>query len=485
MQSNPAAERTVLAGIFHYGAEAYFDTCDIVTPKTFTIEENQVIYKCIKHIYDQDIQAKIDIPSIYAAANTLELSFFFDKIKNAQYLQSVATFPVQLTNCRKHAQLIRKLEIANLLGQQLLTANDELKELTGEETLSHILGIPENAIFNFAKLLNHEDSYAHLGADLEEAVIHAMDNPIDQLGISTRYERYDRSLGGGLEPGLHVIAARPKAGKSTLARSIGWNVALSDIPTLYLDTEMMKYDQQARIIAMITGNAYKDIKTGKVGCIPGERNKVIDTARLIKSKPFYYKNIGSMPAFEEQVALIRRWIQKEVGLNHDGTAKPAFIIYDYLKLLETSQLKTAAEYQAIGFMATTLTNIATRYSIPILAFVQLNKDGIDKEGSGVVAQSDRIEWFCSSLFIFKKKSVEEIAQDGSQNGNRKLLKVVSRFSGDEENGDYINYQLEGYNSRLIERSMHSEIINNQNDPTVEKANFKNDEIDNADEIPFE
>ena len=248
---------------------------------------------------------------------------------------------------------------------------------------------------------------------------------------------------------------------------------------------MIKYDQQARIIAMITGYPYKDIKTGKVGFNLEQRNNVINAAKRIKERPFFYKNIGSMPAFEEQVAMIRRWLQKEVGLNPDGTAKPAFIIYDYLKLLDSSQLKTAAEFQAIGFMATTLTNIATRYNIPILAYVQLNKDGIDKEGSGVVAQSDRIEWFCSSLFIFKKKSAEEIAQDGANHGNRKLLKVVSRFSGDEENGDYINYQLDGYNSRIIEKSLHSDIIKDQNESHVTDSGFKNEDLDNNNEIPFE
>ena len=412
-QANVAAERVVLAGIFHYGAEAYFDVCDMVSEDTFTVDSNQVIYKCIKHIYESDQQAKLDIPTVYAAANTLGLDFFFNKPTEVKYLQGIATYPVQLSNCRKQAQIIRKLEIVRLLGKQLLNANDSLKELTGEETLSHILGIPESAVFDFGKLLNHDDSYSHLGAGLEETVIHAMDNPVDQVGISSGYERYDKSLGGGFEPGLHVVAARPKAGKSTHARSVGWNICHSNIPTLYLDTEMIKYDQQARIIAMITGYPYKDIKTGKVGFNLEQRNNVINAAKRIKERPFFYKNIGSMPAFEEQVAMIRRWLQKEVGLNPDGTAKPAFIIYDYLKLLDSSQLKTAAEFQAIGFMATTLTNIATRYNIPILAYVQLNKDGIDKEGSGVVAQSDRIEWFCSSLFIFKKKSAEEIAQDGA------------------------------------------------------------------------
>ena len=62
----------------------------------------------------------------------------------------------------------------------------------------------------------------------------------------------------------------------------------------------------------------------------------------------------------------------------------------------------------------------------MVTFVQLNRDGITKESTDTASGSDRIIWLCSNFTIFKRKSDEEIAEDGPENGNRKLLPLVSR-----------------------------------------------------------
>jgi len=111
---------------------------------------------------------------------------------------------------------------------------------------------------------------------------------------------------------------------------------------------------------------------------------------------------------------------REVGLNSDGTSKHCVIIYDYIKLMSTHDVSSnLQEYQALGFLMTALHDFAVRYKIPIFALMQLNRDGINKEGTDVASGSDRIIWLCSNFTILKDKSPEEIAKDGSNNGNRK------------------------------------------------------------------
>ena len=61
-----------------------------------------------------------------------------------------------------------------------------------------------------------------------------------------------------------------------------------------------------------------------------------------------------------------------------------------------------------------------------LTFIQLNRDGITKESTDTASGSDRIIWLCSNFTIYKRKSDEEIAKDGPENGNRKLVPVISR-----------------------------------------------------------
>ena len=69
MLSDPAAERAVLAGICKYGAEAYLDVADIIQDTTFTIDSNQIIYKCLQHVLQDGSYNKVDIASIYSSAN--------------------------------------------------------------------------------------------------------------------------------------------------------------------------------------------------------------------------------------------------------------------------------------------------------------------------------------------------------------------------------------------------------------------------------
>ena len=44
-------ERLSVSGIYQYGAEAYLDIADILGIDSFTIDSNQILFKCFKHIY--------------------------------------------------------------------------------------------------------------------------------------------------------------------------------------------------------------------------------------------------------------------------------------------------------------------------------------------------------------------------------------------------------------------------------------------------
>ena len=117
------------------------------------------------------------------------------------------------------------------------------------------------------------------------------------------------------------------------------------------------------------------------------------------------------------------------------------------------------EYQALGFQITSLHNLCVKLDIPCLSFVQLNRDGITKESTDAVSGSDRLIWLCTSFTIFKAKSIEEVAEDGPNAGNRKLVPIVSRHGAGLDDGDYINMNMEGSHARLTEIMTRNEIRN--------------------------
>lgn len=471
ISSDVAAERAVLAGICRYGDDTYYDIIDYIKDSTFQEEINQVIFKCIKNIFDNNnnIQVKIDVPTIFSSAQELGLDYYFHKTNNSQHLQAILNLPIEASNVKRHATKIRKLEITNLLYKQLEDAQSQLLDITGNESLSHILSIAEDKVFDFTSLLDdNDDEPSKFGDGIADYVQYLEENPVNQLGISTGFSVYDVCIGGGLRPGtVNIIAARTKVGKSILANNIAYHIAKNlNVPVLNLDTEMTKEDQICRILAMMSDVEINMIETGKFVDTPDLKNKIKKASEELKTIPYYHKSIAGK-SFEEQISIMRRWLVKEVGMNDDGTAKSCIIVYDYLKLMNSGDIKHGLkEYQMLGFMMSTLHNFSVRYKLPIFALMQLNRDGIIKETTDVASGSDRITWLASNFTIFKNKSDEEIAEDGINAGNKKLVPVITRHGAGLQYNDYINCNMQGWCAKIIEGKTRFELEKQNLDKTT-------------------
>ncbi len=468
-----AAENGILAGLIRYGNDAYADVGGIISEDSFVHGHNSTIYKCIKKLLEEDSSIGVDIPSIYSAAKGLGLEFVFKKKDQIDHLNSLLSLPVNRSNLEKFAKKLRKFEVARLQIEQLKEAQDKLLTLTGDETISQILSIPEDAIFNFQALLNQDTSGPTLLLkDMAGYVDEKAENPKEQMGISSGLKYWDAAIGGGLRGStVNMIAARPKQGKSILAARIGTYIAKDlNLPALYLDTEMQDYDQKDRILSMTSGVDLHDIETGKYAKNSFKYNKVREIAQNICKAPFYYKSIAGVGT-EDIIATIRRWLIKEVGLNQDGTAKQCVIIYDYLKIMDMADIRgDIKEHQLIGYMLMSLHNLTRKYDVPAVVFSQLNRDGIDKEDTSGAAMSDRITWFCSNFSILKRKTDEEFAEDGPLLGNKKLIPVICRHGGEMNYGEYICLNFEGSKMRFTELGLNTTLRKQNNQTKSEDVN---------------
>lgn len=457
--SDISAEKAVLAGICQYGAEAYYEIMGVVEEDTFTVDSNQHLFRCVEHIIKQDDSRIIDDASILSASKELEIDHILSRRDEMRHMQAIIHFPVQLDNVRHFAAKIKKLQLARILCDKLDKAKENITQINGTETIADILNIAENSIFTFSSSLNENYNAPELlGDHIVEYIKHLEDNPVQQIGISTGFKIYDKVIGGGVRPGtINVIAARPKIGKTVLADNFGIHIARNNIPVLNLDTEMIKRDHIHRCVACISGVGITEIETGQFARNPDKKNKVIQAAQELATLPYSYKNIGGL-AFEDQMSIARNWLIKTVKLNRQGQANPCVIIYDYIKMMTADNLsKSLQEYQALGFLMTSLHNFALKYYVPIIAMCQLNRDGITKETTDVASGSDRIIWLCSNFTIFKQKSDEEIADDGADAGNRKLVPLVSRHGAGLEDRDYINCHMQDWCSKITEKKTHSEL----------------------------
>ena len=252
-------------------------------------------------------------------------------------------------------------------------------------------------------------------------------------------------------------------GKTTLAKEIGLHVAALGMPVLFLDSEMNKNDQLNRSLASLSDINIKEIETGKFSKTTENRLKVQKAAEYIKSLPYKHQRIAGKE-FDEVISIIRRWIHKDVGFEDSGKTKPHLVLYDYFKLMSSTQINDSMkEYQVLGFQISKLSDFCGEYQTPVLAFVQINRDGINKETSDVISQSDRLLWLCTSATIFKRKTAEEIAEDGKENGNMKLIPIECRFGQPLEEGDYINLQMDHHKSKIKELKTQRSVVQDNKD----------------------
>lgn len=483
-----AAERTVLAGIFHYGEEAYSDVSDIISQaSTFVDEVNQCLYNCFSHLIEKRELKKLDQSSVMAAAHELGYSFIFEKPDDLSQVRTIFNSQVRLDNVRYWAGQIRKLHIARLLKNQLESAIVDVSKVTGSESVDTILAIAENAVFDFSQLLdnNNDNEPVKIGQGVREYFRHLAENPVDQVGISSGYKYYDEYIGGGFRrKTVSLLGARTGVGKSMISDNIALHVSTKlNIPVLYLDTEMSTQDHWHRLGANISDVEIRKLETGKFS---KDKNMLIGVKRAIEtleSSNLHYLNISGKP-FEETISIMRRWVKKHVGFDENGKVKDCLIIFDYVKMMSSEGISAALqEYQMLGFMMTSMHNFAVKHDVPIFSLVQLNRDGIDKETTDVVSGSDRVTWLATNLAVFKPKSDEEIANDGGyEHGTHKLIVIKARHGGGTPYGDYLNLIMVGDKARIVEGETHGNLKKKKN-KILEKEPEYIPELTDEDEIP--
>ena len=452
------SERAVLAGLFQHGMNAYVSISDIISSNSFVNTNNALIFKCIEHVL-QNNQIP-DIPTVLSAAEAIGCIEQLSTTKELKYIQSLYDFPINESNIFGFAVQLKKFEFARKIKKLTLKIHNDMEDVQGNETIDEIIGKLENPVTDFLREDDGGENPEKIGQGVEDYVQFLSENKCDIIGIPTGFAKYDEAIGGGLRRKcVDLVSARPKVGKSVFADNVALNVSSLGIPVLVLDTEMSKEDHLNRLISNISGVTINEVATGKFSEDSDKITKVEEAVSKLSKIPYSYVSVAGKP-FEQILNIIKRWIVQEVKTDEAGKTNECLIIYDYLKLMSSSSItNNIQEYQALGFQITSLHNLCVKLDIPCLSFVQLNRDGITKESTDAVSGSDRLIWLCTSFSIFKSKSTEELAEDGPNAGNRKLVPIVSRHGAGMNDGDYINMQMVGSHAKLIELKTRNELKN--------------------------
>lgn len=433
-------EVSVLAGILGHGPDCFLDVLDILSASDFYWRHNQNIFSLLQYLVEEKSVKSFDVPSILSASHEKSCVIIKDN-DPAEYLESIFDHKaLSHENTLKLAVVLYKLSLARDGVKCIFSAKDDLVTITGQEGINDIIAMIEEPIFTFtSKTIKQNVGIQPICDGFIETLKALAETPQDMVGIPTGYPKWDTAIGGGLRRGtVNVVGARAKVGKSFWCINVARNVAENNIPVLYLDTELSRLVQMHRLTSLVTNVDLEQIETGKFSKVLVDKTAIWKLRDHIQKLPISHCSIAGQNV-KSAISFARRWLSKYVGIDNNGQANPCLLIYDYLKLTDSSDIKNnIQEHQLLGFLISALHDFAIQWGIPILATVQLNRKGVDGEGGQFAAGSDRFLWLGSNFSILKNKSPKELAEDPPSNGTKKLIVTDTRFGSGMDDGEYVN-----------------------------------------------
>lgn len=355
---NIEAEQSVLGALL-IDKNATIKIADSLKPEDFYKDTHAMIYKTMLEIYER--KEPIDLLSL---TNRLEEKNQLKTVGGRSYLTTLSNAVPTASSIVSYAGIVQKK--ATL--RRLLHAASEIAKLgyDEEEKIEQVLDQSEQALFSV--------SQKHLKKNfipIKEVLSGAFDR-IDELhqhagklrGIPTGFHDLDNILAGLQKSDLVILAARPSAGKTSLALDIARQVAVGlKIPVGFFSLEMSKEQLVDRLLCAQANINLWQMRTGKLSTSGNSNDfeKIGYAMGQLSEAPIFIDDTAMTNVMEMRTKARR--LQTEHGLG--------LIIIDYLQLMEGS--KTESRVQEVAEITRALKGLARELNIPILSLSQLSR----------------------------------------------------------------------------------------------------------------
>lgn len=396
----------------------------------FYNKDNGCFYWAIQQLY----RSGIDNIDAFNISNMLSSNTAVKKTLDAYNLPSLQEYIIMCKDIARgtleeYQMLVNKvLELAykrDLYKKTLQIQNDCFNKdiplkILNKNTYSGIHGLSEKYIIgNDIKTFGEKDD--SLWKEIEDrrtdSGLYGIPSKIFLLSDYLTYEPSE----------LILISARMKMGKSALMMNEAIHKLKNGIPTIYLDTEMKDRLFYERMLANLTGIEINRIKRGQYS--KEEADLLLRIRAWIKKQPFVHEY---KPSFTNEKIYDICKIQKyKIGAE--------FVIYDYIKGNTSNSSELSNELGAkCDFLKN---NVAGELDLALLSAAQLGR-------GDQVADSDKLERYCSANIWWRSKTDEELARDGKECGNYALNIKVNRLGEGMDETEYIDCKFDKARMRI-------------------------------------
>lgn len=477
------AERAILS-ILMKEPSKLFEINDIIGPDDFVNSGNRLIFSCVEDLVVEEDTTIIDQYILISHAEQKGIKDFLSLTENGELLNAldVTKNSVNPGSIKKHVHAVKTASIKRTLLDTIDKLKDDIEDFAGEPI--DLRNLVEEDILSSMEILDSgDDELVNLADDFEDIINNYADIAAT-LGLSIGFERWEKDVAAFRNGTVTGIFARAKEGKSQIAaravKEIGiiGDAKLGRLPVLYLDTEMQARDQQMRICSQLTAIDYAEMETGKWKGNPEKIKLIKEAFGKVKEAPIYYKNIAGK-SVSYVIPIIRKFLHKHVGGKTKGIVPRCLVVYDYVKLMDPKDLKTAQEYQILGFLLGALHDLAAKWNFPMLVFGQLNRTGLTADSVAAIAGSDRITHNVDSLSIFRKKRLDEIDGDGEMRGTHILKALLARSGPGHDYDEWVNLTFEKKSGQFTEDKRNSECQD-----AISQIDAIKDRLHDQDTAPF-
>lgn len=373
-------------------------------PEMFAVDGHKYIYMAMQYLYSKGEQLDpISIMNVYTDDNAKEA---IEELGGIEYIEALKATPVAKNTKLFAAHIIQASARREVYETALRVADEAIK--AKDVPLDEYLMSVEARFRDITIDYQVSQEVVQIGEGVGDRLKKRLLNPQEVIGLRTGWKTFDK-LTQGLKAGeLTVVGARSKTGKSVTLLNWCRKISVEDkVPALYIDTEMFTEEQQDRLLAQLSRVPEVEIKNGMFGrdTINGKaRDKIArlqEASRMLKEAPFYHIYLPHFTP-EKIVALARKYkIEYGIGL----------LVFDYIKLPSSGSLVGEKEYQALGYLTSTLKDIAGTLEIPVVSAVQLNRAAVKAEeiDESMIAGSDRILQLANRVCFLRWKTEEERA----------------------------------------------------------------------------
>jgi replicative DNA helicase len=337
---------------------------DLLKPQSFYVDANQLIFKAIKYLHDQNV-----VPDILVVVQRLKATEELELVGGPYAITKLTN---QTTaNVETYCQIIQQ----KFIQREMIRFGGEIINEAYEESTDAFV-LLDHAEANFTAITQGNmrgDGYKTSAAIAMERVsrietLRANKNHL--TGVPTGFRPLDITTNGWQPTDLIIIAARPSVGKTAFALNLARNAMISSIkptPVGFFSLEMSSGQLIDRVISCEGKVELEQITSGKF--INDEAyHQFRKSAEVVSNYPFYVDDTPALNISEFK-SRARQMVRKhKVGL----------IIVDYLQLMSGKTDDVRVREQEISSISRNLKSLAKELKVPIIALSQLSR-ALEKE----------------------------------------------------------------------------------------------------------